>query len=449
MNRTPILLVALLLVLAAIVMFVIPSGDERESSYQATPISLKVDSASIVKVEIQRPAKSITIENVGGKWTITSPGYYAADPNAVTRVIGGLARLKIGSLISSNPEKANLFQVDSMGTRLTVSDRSGHTASVIIGKMGPSYAEVYFRMPNSKDVYLAEGLDTWTLNKDLKDWRDHTINSLPAETFKEVSYTIGPKQYTFEHDSTGWKTNGATVASTEISPLVNTLSSLRADDFADSSVQLTSQPINIALKGIASTSLDLYPILPDSARYYVRSSVTPQTFIVSKWTAQQLLKPIEKFMSASKAGQHQVATVAPTKKTEPRTKPVTVAPPSTKKEERVAATQQPTTTQKRVEEPTTQKPQESSRRHRTAPTLTPPSTQETPAPGRVQKQVTAPSSPTTEDEGDLTVHTVTKGETMQSIAQKYHTTVDQILKWNLLKTIAVRPGQELYIYVKK
>ena len=55
----------------------------------------------------------------------------------------------------------------------------------------------------------------------------------------------------------------------------------------------------------------------------------------------------------------------------------------------------------------------------------------------------------TDDDGDLTVHTVVKGETMPIIAKKYNVTVEQILKWNLLKSIAVRPGPELYIYVKK
>jgi len=38
---------------------------------------------------------------------------------------------------------------------------------------------------------------------------------------------------------------------------------------------------------------------------------------------------------------------------------------------------------------------------------------------------------------------------MQLIAKKYSVTVEQILKWNILKSITVKPGQELYIYVKK
>jgi LysM repeat protein len=54
-----------------------------------------------------------------------------------------------------------------------------------------------------------------------------------------------------------------------------------------------------------------------------------------------------------------------------------------------------------------------------------------------------------DEDGDLTVHTVKRGETMQTIAKKYNVTVEQILKWNLLKSINVKPGQELYVYIKK
>ena len=61
----------------------------------------------------------------------------------------------------------------------------------------------------------------------------------------------------------------------------------------------------------------------------------------------------------------------------------------------------------------------------------------------------ASTTDSTEDEGELTVYTVKRGDTMQLIARKYDVSVEQILKWNLLKSIAVKPGQELYIYVRK
>ncbi len=64
-------------------------------------------------------------------------------------------------------------------------------------------------------------------------------------------------------------------------------------------------------------------------------------------------------------------------------------------------------------------------------------------------KVPAPAQGGADDEGELKVHVVKKGETMTSIATSYGVTVEQILKWNLLKSISIKPGQELYIFVRK
>ena len=70
------------------------------------------------------------------------------------------------------------------GTHIIVTERSGKTTNLIIGKMGPSFSEVYVRQPASQDVYLGEGIDSWSVNKDLKEWRDKTIFTQPAEAIR-------------------------------------------------------------------------------------------------------------------------------------------------------------------------------------------------------------------------------------------------------------------------
>ncbi|MBO4328249.1 MAG: LysM peptidoglycan-binding domain-containing protein [Bacteroidales bacterium] len=47
---------------------------------------------------------------------------------------------------------------------------------------------------------------------------------------------------------------------------------------------------------------------------------------------------------------------------------------------------------------------------------------------------------------DRTVHTVKKGETLSSIAGKYHVTVSNLKKWNSLRSNTLRVGQRLTIY---
>jgi LysM repeat protein len=485
MNKSTILLVALLVILGAVTYYLLPSQKEHETSYEPQNTNLKVDSASIVKIEIQQKSKSAVIENVGGKWMITSPIHYAADGTAIKQLLSGLSKFRVGSLVSSNPEKQNIFQVDSTGTRVAVTDRSGKSITMIVGKMGPSFSEVYFRVPSSSDVYLGEGLDTWTINKEVREWRDKSIISTPSESIKELSYGVLDKHFQFQHDTSGWKSGGVALDAGTMNPALNQIANLHADDFVDSLMKMETRPIELGVHGTEDVTLNLFPSSPDSSKYYVRASNSPQLFVISKWTAEQLLKPVAQTISPSKA------SIAGRKPPVPRPSP-TVAdqkkepemkrpqpPVAVKKEPEVKRTQPPVAVKKEPEMKPTQPPvavKKEPEMKRTEPpvavTKTPPAGglksdsiatgTHTVSPSKSSNQPArkadttpniAPATPSgkssEEDEGELTVHTVKKSETMTTIAKQYNVTVEQILRWNLLKSIEVKPGQELYIYLKK
>jgi LysM repeat protein len=361
-------------------------------------------------------------------------------------------KFRVGSLISSNPEKQTVFQVDTSGTKLTVTERGGKSTSVIVGKMGPSFSEVYFRLPASKDVYLGEGLDTWMINKEARDWRDKTILIAPSETIRDLTYSVGNKLYEFHRDSTVWKAGGKAVDVSVINPALTSLSNLHADDFVDAPASIQSHPATVKVHASDDVTLTFIPVLPDSSKYYVQKSSSNQTFLVSKWTAQQILKPVEQHAVSSKP----VEAVAEIPKEEPPS--TSIAPQVTPKKEVAKKIESPVASPKK--EPKT-KPVERAALQKKEPvgkaneeTLTgnqdkPAAVKEPVKNPKVTKPTTTQSASSADDEGDLTVHTVVRGETMRTIAQKYNVSVEQILKWNLLKTIAVRPGQELYIYVRK
>jgi len=447
MNKSTKLLIALLVVLVLIVYFFLPSEKEREASYKIPVVSVKIDSAAVVKIEVKQPVHSVVLENIGGTWTVTTPLHANADPVAVAQLLNGLSKFKVGSLISSNPDKQRLFQVDSAGTRLSLTERSGKVLTMIVGKVGPSFSEIYFRLPDSKDVYLGEGIDSWAINKNLKDWRDRSIARTPSEELNEISITTASKTFIFRHENGGWKLGDKTVETSEMNPILNTLSNLRADDFVDSTVDLKSKPIIISMKAGGTTTLSLYPVTPDSARYIVRSSNSQQLYVVGKWTVQQLLTPTGKSISASTHMQPLAETptaapvVSPKKEITPKQKP-TVPPPSKKIETKPTAETMPPAIDL-PKKPPAKKPQVENSKS-TEPSTVP----TTPAKTENKKNIEQ-APPTGDDEGTLMVHTVLKGETMTTIAKKYNVRTEQILKWNLLKSIAVKPGQELYIYTQK
>ena len=62
----------------------------------------------------------------------------------------------------------------------------------------------------------------------------------------------------------------------------------------------------------------------------------------------------------------------------------------------------------------------------------------------IKKIADSPSS----DQGGRIIHKVRKGETLSSVASRYHTTVSNIKRWNSLRGNTIKVGQRLKIYGK-
>jgi hypothetical protein len=276
-------------------MYVAPSG-ERESSYKTPDLKISFDSASVAKIEIHGPGgKSVTVENTGGQWMVTSPVRYKANTSNVTEFLSGLAKFKVGSLVSSNPAKANLFSVDSSeGTKLSVTDRSNKTTTLVIGKSGPAYTDFYFRTETGKEVYLGEGPQSYMLNREVKEWRDKSIFTGIQDSIRTFTVEYGDKEYKLFKPGMNWTMNGDSIANTDVTPILSSLCALNASDFVDTLPKFDSKPITFKVQsgiGGTVTELNFYPMPPDSARYFVQTSNTTQVFTILKWTVTQLTRP--------------------------------------------------------------------------------------------------------------------------------------------------------------
>jgi LysM repeat protein len=259
-------------------------------------------------------------------------------------------------------------------------------------------------------------------------------------------------------DSSGWRMSGKEIESGMMTSTISALANLRADAFDDTLSTIPGHPILISVVGPDSIRLHIAPALPDSSKYFVRSSSSKQVFLVSKWTAEQILKPIEKHIVPEKRVQHlaaapgkvaeqpEISSPSSLKKTFPLvTSTKKVEPPATKTTPSALPSKMPKD-RKAIEKkiaPVEQQPTPITKEPEPVKELleTPPSTP--------KASPAQPAGSSADEDGDLTVYTVKKGETMQMIAKKYNVSVEMILKWNLLKSIVLKPGQELYIYVRK
>lgn len=299
-----LLLIGLLSVLAIIVYFMLAPTDERESSYSIDDLQLSVDSTKISKISVERNKIPTHLEEAGGIWFVTQleshrDKKYRADQDAVKRLISGLNKLKVTSLISSNPAKQGIYQVDNAGTLITVSQRDGKKAEFVLGKMGPSFSETYIRPASSNDVYLSEGLMSWDVSKEPKDWRDKTMFTLIQDSISSIEYQYAKDQFAITKDSI-WRIGKDTAVTANVTGMLSSLASLRAEDFIDSTHDISNAQFQLKLREKTDVSLTFVPLPPDSARYILKTSLSPQLFIVNKWSVQPIIKQQKDFLPEKK-----------------------------------------------------------------------------------------------------------------------------------------------------
>ena len=282
----------------------------------------------------------------------------------------------------------------------------GKTMSLIVGKSGPTPNQAYVRPSSMNAVYLARGLTSSSVNRDLRDWRQRTIYHIDPNLIKLFKIQSDTQKFLMQKKGKQWYANNKAIARRNVKPALEALSYIRADDFIDTPLIINKPPeVHVEVIAPELLALDIYSTGETHSGHFLKTSLSSSIFVVSdtmverlKMLAQELMTPVTTPSEDTAA----VAFILPT------------FYPSAKDTE-----------------------------------LTPTARQVLSSLSTLQSLQLAPTKSTDENEGELVIHTVERGQRLADIARKYRVTVEDVRKWNLLKNDNLSPGMELYIFVKK
>jgi hypothetical protein len=295
MKRGTLILLVILSLLVVATLLVLQRPGETSSSGLLGETLVHLDSAAIDRIDITSSSGEVTLLREGGRWMLTSPRRYPADENAVTAAVGASSRLELRSLVSSNPEKRELFQVDSSGTLVRLFDHGTERAAFRVGKAGSSYTGTYVRLEGSDDVYLADGIITHLFNGKPEQWRDKRILTAKKEEIQTVGFRYGDTTFVLALQDSVWRIEGIPAVDPKVNSFLASLSSLAADAFVDTTIALRDP---VATLNVNGTSISFHPTSVDN-KYHVRTSSGPQIFEVYNWRVTQLLKRKEDFLGST------------------------------------------------------------------------------------------------------------------------------------------------------
>lgn len=301
----------LLILLGILVVLVVIVG-LVENPFAKSEYTKKLEAASLLfpdfnkenvtKIEITASGETTTLAKENNQWLVASMENYPADAEGVEDVLDKVTELKTTGLVSSNPEKQAQFEVDSSGAEAKLLDAGGNVqAHLFLGKTTPGYLSSYVRTADSNNVYVGKGNLKATFDKGTRTWKDRTIFSFNKGDVTHLSIKSEEEEIELEMDAEGkWqmtKPEAIAALEPELDALLDSLSDLDTDDFADandlSEYGLDAPKSSVLAKLNDGSTRLLHIGNEESGKHYVKREDKAPVFMLFQYKINQLLKKSE------------------------------------------------------------------------------------------------------------------------------------------------------------
>ena len=301
----------LLILLGILVVLVVIVG-LVENPFAKSEYTKKLEAASLLfpdfnkenvtKIEITASGETTTLAKENNQWLVASMENYPADAEGIEDVLDKVTELKTTGLVSSNLEKQAQFEVDSSGAEAKLLDAGGNVqAHLFLGKTTPGYLSSYVRTADSNNVYVGKGNLKATFDKGTRTWKDRTIFSFNKGDVTHLTIKSEEEEIELEMDAEGkWqmtKPEAIAALEPELDALLDSLSDLDTDDFADAS-DLSEYGLDAPKSSVLAKLNDgstrlLHIGNEESGKHYVKREDKDPVFMLFQYKTNQLLKKSE------------------------------------------------------------------------------------------------------------------------------------------------------------
>jgi hypothetical protein len=308
MKRTIIPLV-MILALCLIVYFLLISREKKTYTPERIETFVQIDSSVVDKVEFCIYNTKMVFNKRNGNWYASGPDSFKVDQRMVGQLLNSVANLEVEDLISTNPQKQLLFQVDTLsGTVLNFMSGNDTLASLVVGKSSSDFMHTYVRKTNSDEVWSAKGFLSRMVGRHLDQWRDKTILELDTEKIKTIEFKREKSSFRLAKVDTVWKVSPAPykneydVKEDEVSNFLDRISNLRTDAFAtlpDLEGVDFKKPALVLKLTLDDGTEEILTIVQknEDKRYFVVKEAEETFFILYQGSFDYLNRNIEDFKS--------------------------------------------------------------------------------------------------------------------------------------------------------
>lgn len=310
-NKRSLIFLGIALLIAAIVLVVEPPENFRINDSHEKQFIKDFDSANIMRIEVEQFLDGAELKRDGNKWLVTSyltsakkellgkeekplptTQWHITDHARVESALGFFGGLQEGVLVSNNPQKQSLYQLDAAGVAVRGFDTNEREIfDIVVGKAGPDFSSTYIRRADDANVYLINRPIVGVFSPNATDWRERKIWAIDPSEIEKVAVTSKKESWEMKKGDDGsWKVvlpSEAQLDAAKAFDIVTKLSGARAVDFADdidpkiTGLDSPEITLTLAYSKDKSTSLSLGQI-DKQGRTYARLSGVEGIYLLSK-----------------------------------------------------------------------------------------------------------------------------------------------------------------------
>jgi hypothetical protein len=229
---------------------------------------LTVDPSAVQALRIDRPqAPPVRLTRSADGWTVSPPdtaATYPVRPQSADQLLDRLAGLQVRAVPTRQPENHPRYGVDSTGARIALLGDGGEPLGrLVVGRTRMRQPQsrggqtptqrmqqrrgspiTYVRVPDRPDVYSVEQSLRSVAQRSIDDWRDARLWAVDRSTIQQIDFSFpGDSSFTMRRAAPAdtasavgpstWVSEGDTLSSTAVSPLLRTLAAPEADGFVE------------------------------------------------------------------------------------------------------------------------------------------------------------------------------------------------------------------------
>ena len=156
-----------------------PGQDGHDHAQEAgdAPVVLSLKKDDVQKLEIRRALGETTVmsREGAGPWMISQPKQYAADPDAMTALVGALSDLHGEKVVDEQTADFGPYGLKEPGVAVTATMKDGKTHTLLVGDETPAGGGFYVRTGADKRLFTMAGFAKAGIDRTAADLRDKRL----------------------------------------------------------------------------------------------------------------------------------------------------------------------------------------------------------------------------------------------------------------------------------